>query len=78
MLFLDGDYSDYPEQLAEIVAPILVDDVDFVIGARTKHLEVVQMTTQQIFGNVATSLMRLFFKHLRIWITSEQLNIQLF
>ena len=64
VVFLDGDYSDYPEQLTEIVAPILVDDVDFVIGARTKALrEVGSMTAQQIFGNwLATSLMQLFFK----------------
>ena len=64
VVFLDGDYSDYPEQLTEIVDPIIKDDIDFVIGARVKHLrEGGAMTVPQIFGNwLATNLMRLFFR----------------
>jgi glycosyltransferase involved in cell wall biosynthesis len=63
IVFLDGDYSDYPEQLTEIIAPILNDDIDFVIGARVKELrENGSMTPQQVFGNwLATFLMKLFF-----------------
>ena len=63
IVFLDGDYSDYPEQLDEIVAPILDQDLDMVIGARDKRFrENGSMTLPQIFGNwLATSLMRLFF-----------------
>ena len=64
IVFLDGDYSDYPEQLAEIVTPILNDDIDFVIGARVKRLrEKGSMTFAQIFGNwLATFLMRIMFR----------------
>lgn len=63
VVFLDGDYSDYPEQLTEIVAPILKEDYDMVIGSRDKRFrESGSMTLPQIFGNwLATSLMRLFF-----------------
>mgnify|MGYP000412732727 CR=1 FL=1 len=63
IVFLDGDYSDYPEQLTELVAPITNDNIDFVIGARVKKLrEQGAMTPQQIFGNwLATFLMKLFF-----------------
>jgi glycosyltransferase involved in cell wall biosynthesis len=63
VVFLDGDYSDYPEQLTEIVHPIIIDNIDFVIGARIKELrENGAMTPQQIFGNwLATSLMKIFF-----------------
>ncbi|WP_405563059.1 glycosyltransferase family 2 protein [Polaribacter sp. Asnod6-C07] len=63
IVFLDGDYSDYPEQLSEIIAPIINDDVDFVVGARVKKLrEEGAMTPQQVFGNwLATFLMKLFF-----------------
>ena len=63
VVFLDGDYSDYPEELTKIVAPILEDNIDFVIGTRTKKLrENGSMTPQQVFGNwLATSLMKLFF-----------------
>ncbi|MEN3323070.1 glycosyltransferase family 2 protein [Mariniflexile soesokkakense] len=64
IVFLDGDYSDYPEELTKIVAPIIEKDIDFVIGARIKSLrEVGSMTMPQIFGNwLATSLMKLFFR----------------
>ncbi len=63
VVFLDGDYSDYPEQLTEIVAPIINNNIDFVIGARVKKLrEKGSMTPQQVFGNwLATFLMNLFF-----------------
>ncbi|WP_431125378.1 glycosyltransferase family 2 protein [Flagellimonas flava] len=64
IVFIDGDYSDYPEELDKVVAPILQDDVDFVVGARKKALrEPGSMTPQQVFGNqLATFLMRLFFR----------------
>ena len=64
VVFLDGDYADYPEELTTLVAPIINDNIDFVIGARIKKLrEFGSMTPQQIFGNwLATFLMKLFFK----------------
>lgn len=63
VVFLDGDYSDYPEELIKLIAPILKDDIDFVIGSRVPSLrERGSMTPQQIFGNcLATFLMKLFF-----------------
>lgn len=63
VVFLDGDYSDYPEELPKIVRPIVENNIDFVIGARDKRLrEKGSMTFPQIFGNwLATTLMRLFF-----------------
>jgi glycosyltransferase involved in cell wall biosynthesis len=63
IVFLDGDYSDYPEQLDDIIAPIIEQDMDMVIGARDKRFrESGSMTTPQVFGNwLATCLMRLFF-----------------
>lgn len=63
IVFLDGDYSDYPSELTKIVAPILEDDIDFVVGARVKALrEAGSMTFPQRFGNaLATKLMKLFF-----------------
>ena len=63
IVFLDGDYSDYPEELTKIVKPIIEENVDFVVGARVKELrEEGSMTKPQIFGNwLATRLMKLFF-----------------
>jgi glycosyltransferase involved in cell wall biosynthesis len=64
VVFLDGDYADYPEELSSLVRPIFEKDIDFVVGARVPYLrEYGSMTVQQIFGNwLATSLMRLIFK----------------
>ena len=64
IVFMDGDYSDYPEDLHKVIAPILAGDVDFVIGARDKAMrEEGSMTPQQVFGNwLATFLMKVLFK----------------
>lgn len=63
IVFLDGDYSDFPEELTKITQPIITNNIDFVLGARIKKLrETGAMTPQQIFGNwLATFLMKLFF-----------------
>ncbi len=63
VVFLDGDYSDYPAQLTELISPIITKNIDFVLGVRVKEQrEYGAMTPQQIFGNwLATSLMKLFF-----------------
>lgn len=63
IVFLDGDYSDFPSELTKIITPIIEDNKDLVIGARVKKWrEKGSMTFPQIFGNwLATSLMKLFF-----------------
>ena len=63
VVFLDGDYSDYPEDMHLLVDPILASEADFVVGSRV--LGTAQkgaLTPQQRFGNwLACRLMRLFF-----------------
>ncbi len=63
VVFLDGDHSDYPEQMHEIVDPILNNKADMVIGSRSLgQREKGSMTFQQIFGNwLATRLIKLFY-----------------
>lgn len=63
VVFLDGDYSDYPGELISLIEPIIKKNKDFVVGARVKEFrEKDSMTPQQVFGNwLATMLMRLFF-----------------
>tara|TARA_R100000935_G_scaffold51959_1_gene78852 strand:- start:4 stop:696 length:693 start_codon:yes stop_codon:yes gene_type:complete len=63
IVFLDGDYSDYPAELTQIIQPIISEDIDLVIGSRVKRWrEKGSMTFPQRFGNwLATSLMKLFF-----------------
>jgi len=60
IVFLDGDHSDYPEQLPELTAPILRDGYDLVIGSRALgHPEKGSMTLPQRFGNwLATHMIR--------------------
>lgn len=63
IIFLDGDYSDYPQQIPEVLAPILIDNIDLVIGSRALGVrEKGSMTFPQIFGNwLATNMMRVFY-----------------
>lgn len=63
VVFLDGDFSDFPEGLPKLVQPIVEENIDFVVGARNKNLrEKGSMTVPQIFGNwLACLLMKLFF-----------------
>ncbi|MCB9196682.1 MAG: glycosyltransferase family 2 protein [Flavobacteriales bacterium] len=64
VVFLDADYSDYPEELPKVVQPIIGDDCDLVIGSRALgNKERSSMTPQQVFGNwLATKLIKIFYK----------------
>lgn len=64
IVFLDGDYSDHPEEMYLLVKPIAENKADLVIGSRALgNREKGSMTFQQLFGNwLATKLLRLFFK----------------
>lgn len=63
IVFLDGDYSDYPEEICELVRPIIEDDVDMVIGSRTLgNAAEGALLPQQIFGNwLAVNLIRFLY-----------------
>jgi len=63
IVFLDADYSDFPEELPKIVEPILTQQMDMVIGSRALgNRGPGSMTVPQIFGNwLATKLLRVFF-----------------
>lgn len=64
IVFIDGDFSDYPEEMPNVVAPIIENDIDLVIGSRALGAkEKGSMTFPQRFGNwLATRLMRLFYR----------------
>jgi hypothetical protein len=61
VVFVDADHSDYPEEIPNLIAPILAGECDFVIGSRALGVkEKGAMTPQQLFGNwLACWLMRL-------------------
>jgi glycosyltransferase involved in cell wall biosynthesis len=63
LVFLDGDGSDCPELMEKLVRPILEDEIDFVIGSRTRgRREPGSMNFQQVFaGRVAGALIKTFY-----------------
>jgi glycosyltransferase involved in cell wall biosynthesis len=63
VVFLDADHSDYPEEMLNLIQPILDDRADLVIGSRALgNKERGSMTPQQIFGNwLATRLLRILY-----------------
>ena len=65
VVFLDGDFSDYPEEIVKLVAPIESGEMDFVLGSRMILPESRSaLLPQSRYGNqLAVFLMRLFFRH---------------
>lgn len=63
IVFLDGDFSDYPEDLPELVRPIIEQGYDMVIGSRMiGKRERGALLPQALFGNwLACTLIRLFW-----------------
>jgi len=63
VVFLDGDYSDYPEEMGSLVDPILQGEADLVIGSRILgEREAGALTPQARFGNwLACVLIRLIW-----------------
>ncbi|WP_247232521.1 glycosyltransferase family 2 protein [Telluribacter sp. SYSU D00476] len=60
IVFIDADYSDYPEELPQLVTHLTEHNLDLVIGSRALgKREAGSMTPQQVFGNwLATTLIR--------------------
>jgi glycosyltransferase involved in cell wall biosynthesis len=65
VVFLDGDYSDHPEEMPLLIQPIIEQHMDMVIGSRALgDMERGAMMPQQVFGNwLATNLIRLFYNY---------------
>ncbi len=63
IVFLDGDYSDFPEDISDLVDPIIGGDYDLVIGSRMMRPEDArELTPQQRYGNtLAVTLIRLIW-----------------
>jgi len=65
VVFIDADYSDSPEELPRVVAPILAGEADVVIGSRILgRREPGALLPQARAGNlVACTLIRLLYRH---------------
>ncbi len=65
VVFLDGDYSDYPEEIDLLLEPIVSGEADFVVGSRMILNESRKaLLPQARYGNqLAVFLIRLFFGH---------------
>ena len=64
VVFLDGDYSDHPDELLSLIDPIRAGDADMVIGSRTRgRQERGALSPQQRAGNaVACAALRLMYR----------------
>lgn len=64
VVFLDGDHSDYPGKMTELIKPITDNQVDMVIGSRALgKKQRGSMTIPQVFGNwLSTSLLKLIYR----------------
>lgn len=55
VVIIDGDHSDYPEQITRLLEPIVSGNADFVIGSRVLgKREDGALTPQQYWGNKLT------------------------
>lgn len=63
VVFMDGDYSDYPAELSELVSAMIEHQADLIIGSRVLgQREKGSLTPQQRFGNwLSTRLIRLLY-----------------
>lgn len=63
VVFIDGDHSDYPEQMGTLLAQVRQEQVQLVIGSRALGVrEAGSMTVPQLFGNwLATFLLRILY-----------------
>ena len=61
--FLDGDYSDYPEEISLLLNPIIKDGFDFVLGSRRmgKRQKGALPFQSQVGSIIAGFLMKLFW-----------------
>ncbi len=64
VVFLDGDYSDRPDELPLLLAPITEGRADITLGSRLgKHNVAGALPSHQIFGNrLAVTLIRLLYR----------------
>ena len=63
LVFLDGDGSDCPERIPDLVAPILAGEADFVIGSRSRgEREPGSMSVHQLVAGYAIgAVLRLLY-----------------
>ena len=64
IVFLDGDYSDYPEEIEQVIKPIIEEDYDFIVGSRVlgKREKGALPFQSQIGSIIAGILINFFWK----------------
>ena len=65
VVFIDGDFSDFPEEIVFLIRPIETGEKDFVLGSRMiLPKSQSALLPQARYGNrLAVFLIKLFFKH---------------
>jgi len=66
VVFLDGDYSDYPEEIGLLIDPVISGEYDFVLGSRVMgKREKGALPFQSRFGSVIAGFFINLFWHVR-------------
>ncbi len=86
VVFIDGDYSDYPEEMGQLITPVLQKSADLVIGSRMLGNGRKSLLPQAYWGNKFAAWLIYMMYHHRytdlgpfraIWFTSlQQLDMQ--
>jgi glycosyltransferase involved in cell wall biosynthesis len=69
IVFLDGDYSDYPEEMNEVISPVTENGFDLVIGSRILGNKLGKVSDgallpQAVFGNwLSAKLIKLIWNY---------------
>ena len=63
VVFVDGDFSDYPEEIDKLVKPIIEGERDFVLGSRMilPHSQAALLPQARYGNKLTVFLIRLFF-----------------
>jgi len=64
VVFLDGDYSDYPQEMTKLIEPIITNQYDMVVSTRLNPLfDKTSLPAHVVFGNkLVVFLMNMFFR----------------
>lgn len=67
LLYMDGDFSSLPQEMARLTAPIAANQADLVLGSRALgHIAAGAMLPHQRFGNWLSSRLMSWLYHIQV------------
>ena len=67
LVYIDGDYSSLPQEMPQLIQPLVAGTADLVLGSRTRgHIEAGAMPPHQRFGNWLSSHLMQWLYHIPV------------